>query len=117
MKLAKTFFLISFAFTLNSCIKEPEACLSADKTTVGINEAVTISSCSKEAERYRWTWTDTIANIVSGGDNCSSSVVLKYSKPGTYSVNLAVFSYRGKADCNSVGTNKSAETSISITVK
>ena len=115
MKIPKTLDLLSFGFALNSCIKQPEACLTADKYTASVNEAITISSCSKEAARF--SWTSDKATIVSGGDFCSSSIVLKYSSPGTYNVNLEVSNYRGKSDCNSTGTNKSDDATISITVK
>jgi len=115
MKLKKTFILISFGFGLTGCIKQPEACLTADKTTAAVNESITITSCSKEAARFSWTFDK--ATVVSGGDFCSPSVVLKYSSPGTYNVNLEVSNYRGKADCNTTGTNKSDDATVSITIK
>jgi PKD repeat protein len=115
MFLNRTFLTIGLSLALTGCIKQPEACLKADKTVAAVNETITVTSCSSDAARFLWT--SDKATIVSGGDFCSPSVSLKYASPGTYTVNLDVSNYRGKADCNSTGTNKSDNASITITVQ
>jgi hypothetical protein len=119
MKYLKLFFVCLTLITAYACKKKPEACITASKTVAAVNEDVTISSCSKDADRYFWTM-DTIINLVSPPviDNCTDQMVVQFPLPGNYEIKLEALTYSGvKLNCN-VGTgSESDETSIWITVQ
>lgn len=64
------------------CRTSPNACFTATETTVNPGESITFTSCSDDAESYRWDMGD-------GTEATGSTVEHSYSAPGTYLVELA----------------------------
>ena len=80
---------ISGLIFLTGCQKEPEACFNPNKTTVKINEEVTFTNCSKDANSFEWDFSD---GNLSSKENTSHS----FNSVGSYSVELKVTSKNGK---------------------
>lgn len=94
--------LLCFALAfLNSCIKEPVAEISANKTEVETNESVQFSNSSEEALSYEWDFDD---GSTKSTDKAPSH---SWSSSGIYSVKMTAFSKKEK---------KQDEATITITV-
>ncbi len=92
-------FFMMFS-VLYSCQKKPSASISANKTTVKVDESVYFSNSTTNAHSYEWDF----------GDGQSSTLefpIHSWSQAGTYTVRMKAFSKNGK---------KSDEASIIITV-
>ena len=86
----KIIFGVCAAVLLTSCIRKPEACLSADKTNVKLGEPVTFTDCSDKAE--------TIGLDFGDGTNYKNtkSFTHSYRKPGTFTATLTAWSKKLK---------------------
>ncbi len=81
---------------LVSCKKTlPVACLTASKTEATVNEDITFASCATDAASLAWNFGD--AATATG-----ESATHKYTKAGTYAVNLRAVSKKDKAADNAV---------------
>ncbi|UPT66106.1 MAG: PKD domain-containing protein [Sphingobacteriales bacterium JAD_PAG50586_3] len=71
-------------FLLSACKKKPAACISTDTIQASVNEPITFSSCSDNADRLEW-------NMGDGNTFTYYTVAYAYTTPGTYIVTLTVF--------------------------
>lgn len=73
----------------------PVACLTTSKTEATVNEDITFTSCATDAASLTWNFGD--AATATG-----ESATHKYTKAGTYAVNLRAVSKKDKAVDNAV---------------
>jgi PKD repeat protein len=87
MKKTFTHYLLLLAipvFLFASCKPKPAACISSDFIQVQVNDPITFSSCSDNADRLEW-------NMGDGTTFTYHTVSYAYTTPGTYIVTLTVF--------------------------
>jgi hypothetical protein len=115
-KLILTAIMLFVAIT--ACRKTPEACIDADKTIAKVNETITVTSCSKDANAYIWGFKDMTGYVttVSGGTICDDSWAFKTDSIGTYTVQLTACNYKKKCNTSSSNTGKQDETTLTITI-
>lgn len=90
MRKAIIFLILSLLNLLVSCSKKnPVACFTASKTTVDIGETVSFESCATDAESIEWDFGD---GTTAEGNTASHA----WSSPGTYIVQMKVFSKKEK---------------------
>jgi PKD repeat protein len=77
-------------FIFSSCKKLPEACFTADKTTIEIGDTVTFTSCASEANSVSWDFGD-------GTTGEGESVTHSFAASGTYIVQMRVTSKKDKS--------------------
>ena len=109
---------------ISACNKTPEACINASKSTAAINEEITFTSCSKDADENQFIAYDgtsatgassSNAVVVGSYDPCSStSITYKFNASGTYTIELTAKN-RIKGSCNN-GTYKSDKKTASVIV-
>jgi len=80
---------IALAVLFTSCEKEPKASFTASKTEVDIEEVVTFTNTTVDAEAYKWNFGD-------GNTSTLVSPTHKYTTAGTYTVTLTAESKNGK---------------------
>jgi hypothetical protein len=84
---------------LYSCTKKPEACISTPSLSAEVNDSVTFTDCSKNAEKLEW--------YILGKKYITGEVKAAFPSEGEYNVNLRVWSANEK---------KSDETSVTVSV-
>jgi len=102
-------FLASMATITTSCKKQVDAIISADKTTVIVNEIVTFTNTSTNAGTYEWDFGD-------GKTSTERSPKHFWSSPGTYTVKMKGCPKVSHGPQQHIGGDKCDEASISITV-
>lgn len=85
------FLVGTLTFSFASCTKEPTANINANKTEVEVNEEVSFTNSSQEAESYLWEFGD-------GTTSTQKEPVKAYSKAGEYTVYLTAYSKNEKKD-------------------
>lgn len=121
-------FILSLVslFTISSCVKTPEASISADKTTAAVNETITVNSTSKNTNTYSWSVWDGTSTTggsstsrlvpVSGGGLCDNSFSFKLDSVGTYTVLLRA--RNDKDGCTATNSSgKSDEATVTLTIQ
>ena len=91
MKKTFTLFVLLLAFPvlfLSSCKQKPAACISSE-IQAQINDPITFTSCSDNADRLEW-------NMGDGTTFTYPKVIYSYPTPGTYTVTLTVFNDNDK---------------------
>ncbi|HVE62126.1 MAG TPA: hypothetical protein VNA26_09910, partial [Chitinophagaceae bacterium] len=84
----------------NSCAKTPEACINSDKETAKVNEAITFTSCSKDADEHSFTTTSSEMEVLDGGNPCEHNfITVRFKSAGTYTITLRARN-RIKGSCN-----------------
>ncbi len=101
MKKVLVIILIIPSLLMVSCKKQPEACLSADKTIVNIGETVNFTSCATDAEKVSW-------DFGNGSKAEGTSASQSFNAAGSYLVTMTAKSKKDK---------KWDKASIVITVK
>lgn len=71
------------------CTPTPQACFTTNKTTVDVNEAVSLKSCGEDANRILWNFGD---GYTFEGDSATHA----YAIPGTYLVEMKALSKKDK---------------------
>lgn len=89
--LSNILFLGLFVALLSSCQKEPSAFFTASKTTAFVNESISFTNNSIDAESFEW-------DFGNGQTSTSRNPSHYYSVPGTYNVTLTAYSKNGKKD-------------------
>lgn len=85
------FLVGTLTLSLASCTKEPSANINANKTEVEVNEEISFTNSSQEAESYLWEFGD-------GTTSTKKEPVKAYSKAGEYNVFLTAYSKNEKKD-------------------
>ncbi len=85
MKTLKLLTLILSGIFIASCTKEPVASFEVDKPTVNAGEEVGFTNTSKDGAKFEWKFGD-------GEQSTEKDPVHVYSTPGTYEVELKVYS-------------------------
>lgn len=105
-KLLKSTFL-SLLF-LSACNTKPVACLfTSDGNTVKVNQDITVTSCSRDADAYEWSVEGGGETILEGGNNCDKFIKIKFSSAGEKKVKLKAlkFKKKSKSTCQSMGND------------
>jgi hypothetical protein len=127
MKKNELILMSAMAFaTLIACHKTPEASISVDKTTAKVNEAITVTSTSQDANTYAWLVFDgangsgepsSHAIRVSGGYQCDDTYAFKIDSVGEYRLRLDAYYYPdGCGEGKDIGKYDDASTKITITL-
>lgn len=83
-----------------SCTTEPTAFINADKTEVEVDEQITFSNTSEDAESYLWEFGD-------GTTSTEKAPVKAYTAAGSYTVRMTAYSKNEK---------KEDQASVAVTV-
>ena len=98
MKTIKSLLLvIVVAIVFTSCQKQPTADFTASKITAGVDESITFSNNSTDADSYSWEFGD---GLTSTDENATHS----YTAIGTYSVKLIAYSKNEKKEDDKTST-------------
>ena len=98
MKTIKSLLLVIIvAMVFTSCQKQPTADFTASKTTASINESITFSNNSTDADSYSWEFGD-------GQTSTSENAIHSYTTTGTYSVKLIAYSKNEKKEDDKTST-------------
>ena len=89
LNLFSVLFVFAIIVLSTSCQKKPDACFTASKTSALVNEAISFTNCSVDAESYEWTFGD-------AGTSTEASPSHTYTAAGSYTVTLKALSKNGK---------------------
>lgn len=83
--------LLGFLLLTWSCNRTPEAEISADKTTVNVNETVSFTNTSEKSKTFFWDFGD-------GETSTKDEPSKVYLSPGYYEVEMIAYSRKEKKD-------------------
>jgi len=94
----------------SSCLKEPKACFTIDKTTAKVGETVTFTDCSIDVTRRVLTIGETASGFPMAVDFENGTAQHIYHTTGTFTVELEALNCKKDNKC------KSDKTSQTITI-
>jgi len=111
---------------ITGCRKSPEASITANKTTAAVNETITVTSTSKNANTYSWIIFDGNSTSgvsssshvvkVSGGDACDNTYSFKIDQAGNYTLRFVAYYYKG--GCSAINSSGYSDgTTLAITIQ
>jgi len=105
-------------FVISSCTKKPEVSFTVNKTTAAVNEEITATSTSTDANEYSWFFYEGIVASVQEGSSTShvteitewkecgnTTMTFKFDSVGTYTVLLKACNWRGGCPFKESGTS------------
>ena len=116
--------VLTIFVAMTACTKTPEACISASKPAGTINDEITFTSCSKDADEnqfYAYDGTSVTGpsssnvEVIGSYDPCTStSITYKFNAAGTYIIELNAKN-RIRGDCNN-GTYRGDKITTSVII-
>ena len=111
-------FLV-LVFVTSSCLKKPEASITLSKTTAAINEEITATSTTTDANDYTWFFYEGVKTSVQAGSGtphviivsewqygCDvTTITFKFDSVGTYTVFLKACNWKGGCPPSDNGTS------------
>ncbi|MCB9223520.1 MAG: PKD domain-containing protein [Crocinitomicaceae bacterium] len=90
MRLTLSLVLL-IAFIAASCSKDPEACIEVDKNSVTVGESIQLTSCSKRALSFIWSFSGPEGATANSIQRSEESFSFSFDTAGSYTVKLQAF--------------------------